>query len=394
MFGQLLGYGSFRFESAGQEQALREITFMPDANEVYREVSGLLFSGDWGGAASGGRGQPRAPAAAPASSPGRGRRAPSIPGRPPAGAAGRGGPAGDAAAVGQAGRRCGSTCTPTPRCPTAPRPRPNCCATARSGRARRRGPHRPRHHRRLGGRRGRPPAGLTVVPGMELSCRWFPDDRPPISVHLLAYLFDPAHPGFAAERARLAEERLERGERSRRRAAPSTLPGGWRRMVDRGGVVDPPQSRHSWRPAASSRSMPPSPRCCTTAAPTTWPWSTPTSVRGSRWSVRPGRSGVRPRARHQAGRVVGDDAIAAMVEAGLLGLQVDHPDHSTARARPPARTSDDLGLIVTGSSDYHGSNKQTRSAPAPPRPTSSRRCWPPAPERALPGLTGIVGTAG
>ena len=30
-FGQILGYGSFRFESAGQDQALRHITFMPDA---------------------------------------------------------------------------------------------------------------------------------------------------------------------------------------------------------------------------------------------------------------------------------------------------------------------------------------------------------------------------
>ena len=29
-------------------------------------------------------------------------------------------------AVRQAERRCGSTCTPIPRCPTAPRPRPNC----------------------------------------------------------------------------------------------------------------------------------------------------------------------------------------------------------------------------------------------------------------------------
>jgi membrane protein YdbS with pleckstrin-like domain len=51
-FGQLLGYGTFRFESAGQDQALRHITFMPNAQEVYREVSGLLFASDWGGAAA------------------------------------------------------------------------------------------------------------------------------------------------------------------------------------------------------------------------------------------------------------------------------------------------------------------------------------------------------
>src|SRR3954470_7727587 len=57
------------------------------------------------------------------------------------------------------------------------------------------------------------PPGLIVVPGMELSCRGIPRDDKPISVHLLAYLFDPAHPGLLAERSRLREERLSRGER-------------------------------------------------------------------------------------------------------------------------------------------------------------------------------------
>src|SRR3954452_23759615 len=70
------------------------------------------------------------------------------------------------------------------------------------------------------------PAGLTVVPGMELSCRWFPDGQPPISVHLLAYLFDPLHPGFAAERARLRDERLERGGGGRAPAPGGGGPGG------------------------------------------------------------------------------------------------------------------------------------------------------------------------
>jgi membrane protein YdbS with pleckstrin-like domain len=54
LLGQVLGYGTFRFESAGQQQALSEITFLPGADVLYRRVSGLLFSSDWGGAASGG----------------------------------------------------------------------------------------------------------------------------------------------------------------------------------------------------------------------------------------------------------------------------------------------------------------------------------------------------
>ena len=53
LLGQLLGYGTFRFESAGQDQALRRLTFMPDAQALYVEVSKLLFGGDYGGAASG-----------------------------------------------------------------------------------------------------------------------------------------------------------------------------------------------------------------------------------------------------------------------------------------------------------------------------------------------------
>ena len=52
--GQILRYGTFRFESAGQQQALSEITFLPGADVLYRRVSALLFSSDWGGAASGG----------------------------------------------------------------------------------------------------------------------------------------------------------------------------------------------------------------------------------------------------------------------------------------------------------------------------------------------------
>ena len=46
---------------------------------------------------------------------------------------------------------------------------------------------------------------MTFVPGMELSCRL--DGR---SLHLLAYLFDPAHPGLAAETASIRDDRVRR----------------------------------------------------------------------------------------------------------------------------------------------------------------------------------------
>ena len=46
LLGQVLGYGTFRFESAGQDQALRHLTYMPDAPRRYRQVSELLFGSD------------------------------------------------------------------------------------------------------------------------------------------------------------------------------------------------------------------------------------------------------------------------------------------------------------------------------------------------------------
>ena len=46
LLGQLLGYGTFRFESAGQQQALSEITYLPRADVLYRDVSDLLFGGN------------------------------------------------------------------------------------------------------------------------------------------------------------------------------------------------------------------------------------------------------------------------------------------------------------------------------------------------------------
>ncbi|MGY1717098.1 PH domain-containing protein [Geodermatophilus sp. SYSU D01106] len=53
LLGQVLGYGTFRFESAGQQQALSQITYLPRADLLYHEVSGLLFGSDHGGASSG-----------------------------------------------------------------------------------------------------------------------------------------------------------------------------------------------------------------------------------------------------------------------------------------------------------------------------------------------------
>lgn len=45
-FGQIIGYGKFVLESAGQDQALTSINFVPHADHHYREINAILFSPD------------------------------------------------------------------------------------------------------------------------------------------------------------------------------------------------------------------------------------------------------------------------------------------------------------------------------------------------------------
>ena len=46
-WGQILDYGTFRFESAGQLQGLDVITFLPHANALYKRLSELMFGTDF-----------------------------------------------------------------------------------------------------------------------------------------------------------------------------------------------------------------------------------------------------------------------------------------------------------------------------------------------------------
>lgn len=42
--GQLFGYGEFVLESAGQDQALSRINFIPDPDQHYQEISAVIFA--------------------------------------------------------------------------------------------------------------------------------------------------------------------------------------------------------------------------------------------------------------------------------------------------------------------------------------------------------------
>src|SRR3712207_6598624 len=207
------------------------------------------------------------------------------------------------------------------------------------------------------------PDGLTVVPGMELSCRWFPDDQPPISVHLLAYLFDPLSPALSAERARLREERLARGQRIVEALAADGYPLVWDEIVEAsaGGVVGRPHVARALVHAGVVESV-------DAAFATLLHHRSPYYVAKADTDVLEGIRLVReaggvPVFAHglatKRGRVVDDAAIAAMAGAGLLGLEVDHPDHSPAERDHLRGLAGELGLLTTGSSDHHGANKTT-----------------------------------
>jgi predicted metal-dependent phosphoesterase TrpH len=49
-----------------------------------------------------------------------------------------------------------------------------------------------------------------------------------------------------------------------------------------------------------------------------------------------------------------DDLIPQLVEEGLKGIEVWHPNHNAATVRRYRETAERHGLIATGGSDYHG----------------------------------------
>jgi predicted metal-dependent phosphoesterase TrpH len=59
------------------------------------------------------------------------------------------------------------------------------------------------------------------------------------------------------------------------------------------------------------------------------------------------------------GRTLSDADIADLAAADLAGLEVEHEDHSLQERRQLADLATDLGLLMTGSSDFHGTNKST-----------------------------------
>ncbi|MBB5111440.1 PHP domain-containing protein [Micromonospora echinospora] len=206
------------------------------------------------------------------------------------------------------------------------------------------------------------PPGLTLIRGAEISCRWF-GAEPAIPLHLLAYLFDPDEPELAAELARVRRAREERGERIVRLLQADGIQVSWTEILAGagGGTVGRPHIAQALIRAGL---------VATTSEAFGPDWL------GERYRLPKddievfravalvrAAGGVpvfaHPKASRR-GRIVPDELIADLAAAGLAGLEADHEDHDAAEREHVRRLAAELGLLVTGSSDFHGTHKTVR----------------------------------
>ena len=196
------------------------------------------------------------------------------------------------------------------------------------------------------------PPGLTLAPGMELSCRL--DGH---SVHLLGYLFDPAGPELAAETARIRESRVRRAEAMVERLAELGAPVTWEQVsaLAAGGVVGLPHVARALAEAGVIESP-------EQAFGPDW-IGTGGRAYVPRYALDPARAialiraagGVtvlaHPRAR---GWMIPDDVIAGLAAAGLSGIEVWHPDQDPDQRTALQALAARLNLVASGGSDDHG----------------------------------------
>ncbi|MFB7214429.1 PHP domain-containing protein [Streptomyces sp. NPDC056255] len=201
------------------------------------------------------------------------------------------------------------------------------------------------------------PGGLTLVTGAELSCR-----IDGVGLHMLAYLFDPDEPEFARERELVRDDRVPRARTMVRKLQELGVPVEWEQVarIAGDGSVGRPH--------------------IATALVELGVVGTVSDAFTPEWLADGGRAyaekheldpfdairlvkaagGVTVFAHPAAvkrGEVVPESSIALLAAAGLDGIEVDHMDHDEPTRARLRGLAGDLGLLTTGSSDYHGSRK-------------------------------------
>jgi 3',5'-nucleoside bisphosphate phosphatase len=200
--------------------------------------------------------------------------------------------------------------------------------------------------------------GVQLVRGMELSC-----SRRGSSVHVLAYGADPASPGLAEEMARVRDGRLGRLAGVLAKLAALGVPISEAEVMAQVGEspsVGRPHIADALIKAGHVRDRQEAfDRFLADGGPAHVSRYTIELERGIELIHEAGGLAViahpwgRGRERLLPPGVL--DALAR--DHGLDGLEVDHQDHDADTRRQLRRLADDLGLLATGSSDYHGTGK-------------------------------------
>lgn len=202
--------------------------------------------------------------------------------------------------------------------------------------------------------------GVSVVPGIEVSCSW-----QGVSVHLLAYLPDPSHAPLLAELEASRSSRETRLQRMVERIAEAGYPVTYAEVLELAGpgatLGRPHVADVLVRNGVFSHRDQAFAHVLAAGGPFYVSHYAPDPVRATELVLEAG--GVAVMAHPFAGargRVVPDSVVEEMAQAGLHGLEVRHRDHGRRERERAAGLAARLGLLVTGSSDYHGAGKPNR----------------------------------
>lgn len=202
--------------------------------------------------------------------------------------------------------------------------------------------------------------GVALLRGTEISCA---DDG--VTLHLLSYLHRPDDPALNAAFAAARESRGSRAERMVARLSED-FPITWQDVLAQASGAHTIGRPHIADALVAAGAFP------DRTAAFAGPLATSSPYYERYHALDPVQAcalvraaggvpvAAHPRAAKRQGRLVPDTTFAAMAEAGLAALEVDHRDHDAAARRAAQELAERLGLGVSGASDYHGAGKPNR----------------------------------
>ncbi|WP_291377614.1 PHP domain-containing protein [Demequina sp.] len=198
--------------------------------------------------------------------------------------------------------------------------------------------------------------GINFVPGIEVSCT-----HRGISIHVLAYWPDPSHPEIVAMLERTRAARIARAQEMVRLIG-ADYPLTWDDVVAHAGSADTVGRPHLADALVAGGAFVTRDDAFAEVLAGNSAYYVPHYAPDVLDAVRTLRAtGAVPVFAHPGadgrGQVVPTSVIEQMASAGLVGLEVEHRDHSEVQRGRLARVAERLDLVHTGASDYHGTGK-------------------------------------